>query len=200
MLFKPELIKQIVIGRKTQTRRPVKPDDKPLNYWGGVPGDVQPWGATGEHDEIGVVQRKDRDLWRMTQSYAVQPGRGKPCLRLGDLPFGTTIPEGFRDTDPMRIRITRIRREDVRKINFEDARAEGFDHQGLFLSTWTWFYDKVASKALDSLVDALTIPREYAADCTDWEAWYEVLQDRPAHLYDAWVLNFVMCHGLRDED
>ena len=72
---------------------------------------------------------------------------------------------------PLRIRITDIRREDVRKISEADARAEGFTSSLEFLRVWCGMHDKGAIKA------------SQAGD-------YLMLGARPAALYDAWALTF----------
>lgn len=91
MLFKQA--QDVVDGRKRQTRRPVKPGDRP------------------SHDENGnvvAVYRHGRLLWKVGKDYAAQPGRGKKAIgrtppiksigweRLGDISRGDVSAEGLR--------------------------------------------------------------------------------------------------------
>lgn len=84
LMFKPALIREIVRGKKTMTRRLVK------------------------HDKAGTL----RDCrYKIGRTYAVQPGRGKPSdgtrvlitdVRtelLGEISFDDARAEGFRTTD-----------------------------------------------------------------------------------------------------
>ena len=140
MQFKPELAEKILTGEKWQTRRLVKPSDK-----------------LGSTLEIGdTVYRNGRLHWRVGDTYAVQPGRGKPAIA--------------------RIKILRIRREDVRDISFEDAIAEGFSNALNFLRVWCSFY---APKGIDFIKMPVNEGVDYINDCPD-------------PLYDAWVFDFCL--------
>jgi len=89
-------------------------------------------------------------VYTLNKNYAVQPEHGKPTIA--------------------RIRITNIRRQDVREIDAYDARAEGFATWMSFLDTWLLMHDKpMLSK---------------------WEHWIKRLEDRPAERYQAWALTF----------
>ena len=66
-----------------------------------------------------------------------------------------------------RIRILRIWREDVRRIKLGDISAEGFSWFGEFWQVWCGFHDPGA----------------------DWANGNSLIE-RPAHLYDAWALEF----------
>lgn len=144
MQFKAELIEQILAGKKTQTRRPVKPGEKHVGY------------APGTHYAHCVIKTgPDRLKWQVGKTYAVCPGRGKAAVA--------------------RIKLLNIRREDVRNISDEDAIAEGFPNrmaQFWFWKTWCEFYDKPGWKLFSRYND------------------HDALLSRPAHLYDAWVLEF----------
>lgn len=98
-----------------------------------------------------------RTKWQVGKSYAVQPGRGKPAIG--------------------RIRITGIRREDVRDISDEDTHAEGFDSREAFWDTWVSMHDKSWHKEFC-----------YAADYGRLRKYG--FYDRPAERYDAWVITF----------
>lgn len=88
--------------------------------------------------------------WSVGKTYAVQPGRAKKAVG--------------------RIRITGIRREDVRDISWDDANAEGFESPLGFLDTWVRMHDKPMAP-----LDNWTIPK---------------LPERPAERYQAWVIEF----------
>lgn len=146
---------------KTQTRRLVK-----AAHGGLVGGDgvallerlavnetpIEYEAVVVPNDEGGVK----RTLWHQGHEYSVQPGRGKPTIwwRQGHigveyahvaLKDGQTYWESC-DGDkkelsaygftPLRVRITNIRRQDVRRISDEDVKAEGFSTPLDFLSTW----------------------------------------------------------------
>jgi hypothetical protein len=125
---------KVLSGEKTMTRRLVVQELDAL-YEGAVIRCSEP----------------PRVRWEVGNTYAVQPGRGKPAVA--------------------RIRITDIRREDVRNISDEDVRAEGFEWRSVFLETWCNMHDKAA----------ITDSRMF---------WLENIHRRPAERYDAWVLTF----------
>ena len=92
------------------------------------------------------------------QELAVQPGRGKKQVA--------------------RIRITAIRREDVRDISDEDGQAEGFLGLCDFAKTWHRMHDTddhVISKIVSSM---------------SRETWRHLTRDKPDGMFDAWVLEF----------
>lgn len=120
-------IDKVLSGQKTQTRRLVKPDDteliKPLDTdLVFSEGDkLFTFYKATETRDITSVERNGRHIYNVGQTYAVQPGRGKPAVA--------------------RIRITDIRCEDVREISAEDAKAEGFESVTHFLLVWTQMHD-----------------------------------------------------------
>lgn len=102
-----------------------------------------------------------RLVYEVGKTYAVQPGRGKPAVA--------------------RIRITGIRSEDVREIDYEDVRAEGFKYESEFLYTWCMMHDKKGySEYFEQNVK--TVVHQPAA----------FLKSRPAERYQAWVLTFAL--------
>ena len=135
MLFKPEMIDAIVAGKKTQTRRIVRPGE----YQRYLPS------LTFANQAV-IAQRGIAGhftKWEVGRSYAVQPGRGKPgawwkpkvsCLALPDTWLKNTAGLDYRPDNlggsikgwqPLRIRITAIRREHVGLVSRADAQAEG---------------------------------------------------------------------------
>lgn len=158
MLFQHSLIENITSGRKTQTRRPVPPGEEL--------SDGKVFSETMNHRTIVYRVR-----YAIGQSYAVQPGRGKPGIII--------------DGKPLRIEITDIRREDVRTINHADVRAEGFMREDDFFGVWCRIYDAVEyQKRLTVELDPVTY---YASTTPSFKDW---LARRPAVLYQAWALTF----------
>lgn len=133
-------IDKVLDQSKTQTRRIVKAGDVYLENT-----------RTGQcgvfQDDIKV---SDRPKYIIGKTYAAQPARGKPAVA--------------------RIRITDIRREDVRAISVEDVWQEGFLSKFEFMQTWVAMHDK----------PVLRYP--------DWKL--SSLSGRPAERYDAWALTF----------
>lgn len=165
---------------KTQTRRIVKPGQG----W----AEALSFGVIGKHagevleslpnftsrtpykgHEIYAVHFRGRkaSIYQVGKSCAVQPGRGQRAIG--------------------RIRITGIRREDVRDISDEDARAEGFASKWQFWETWTEMHDPRAYKHIME-----TTPAMLKVKTDDGrEQWmFSYLKLCPAERYDAWVLTF----------
>ena len=91
MIFIPKHILKIINGTKTETRRIVKPGEEHLREFVMTPnGNVK---------------------WRVRDSYAVQPGRGKPCH--------------IHNGKPLRIKILSIHREPLQAITRDGAWLEG---------------------------------------------------------------------------
>jgi len=97
MLFKPALCEKILSGQKTQTRRLVKDGEaRPLPEMVTAIAEKWPY--------------RSRLKWRVGQTYAVQPGRGKPGIG--------------------RILLKSIRRECLNGITPEGCWAEGIERHG----------------------------------------------------------------------
>ena len=164
---------KVLDGSKTQTRRIIKPD--------------QCLSSSSLYEPyLAVVQRLQgynwKDVYRVGVDYAVQPGRGKPAVA--------------------RIRITDIRREDVRTISAPDIRAEGFLDENIaeahlnFLAVWAGMHDKplgfyrdekrwqwdgtwgYKGEGKDQLADTVTA--------------FEAFRERPPERYTAWALTFCL--------
>lgn len=180
MLFQPKLIEQIVRGLKTQTRRPVKPEHK---YTQGL----------GVYTEV-EGRLRPHLVYGLYSTLAVQPGRGEHGV-LWNRSNGdwTTIRTNNPDYVKLKIRITDIRADDVRKITEADARAEGFEGhhpRHLFWETWCGMYDEHVRFAR----------RDYTATC--WEKGVlhvannqdelseMLIKTRPDDLYTAWAITF----------
>lgn len=151
MIFKE--VDKILSGRKTQTRRVVKAEDfyevdcddpfcdTPDYYISTIVCRM------GEMTRTGI---KSRARWQVGRTYAVVPKRGLPTVWWRDRYFTgeyTTISKSWRDGyarnghsakkleadmkadgwQPLRIRITAIRRERLQDISEADVRAEGVE-------------------------------------------------------------------------
>jgi hypothetical protein len=102
MLFKPELVTKILAGEKTQTRRVVKLGDTSLGIM---------FRYDGRKDQ---VRSGHRLRWRVNDTYALQPGRGKHavgricitairyCARASDISEGDARAEGFATEEEFR--------------------------------------------------------------------------------------------------
>ena len=124
----------ILEGKKTETRRPVKPGEFAFDF---------------DNDNMRincVTTNTGRIKWEVGKTYSVQPGRGMPTIWWRDLDgrIETNIPQydplpkpwhdrGVKETlrmhnyQPLRIRITAIRQEWLHQISEVDAKAEGVD-------------------------------------------------------------------------
>ncbi|MBL8161188.1 MAG: hypothetical protein JNJ61_04325 [Anaerolineae bacterium] len=155
MLFRPELLELILSGDKTQTRRVCKPGEQIVDD------------ATSPDVPVAILDARGRVKWRVGQTYALQPGRGKAGI-------GT------------RIRVKRLSLDyDVRQISGADARAEGFYTERAFLYVWTSMHDPAVPDYTRISLNALS----------QWELSYSVdnmtyLASRPAERYRAWVIQF----------
>jgi len=109
IMFKPVLIDQIKSGNKRMTRRVLKPDqflfDNCIKAW--IPNKSNP--------------TTTRVVYKVGNTYAVQPGRGK--LGVG------------------RLIITGLRIEALGDITTADARLEGFTDEYAFSSYWNRLYN-----------------------------------------------------------
>jgi len=167
MIFQTEgAIEKVVRGEKTQTRRIVKLEHRLM--WGGTSDDNM---------QILRVSRLTISVYEVGKTYAVQPGRGKAGMHYGELPMLCPIPEWATNADPIRIRITAIRHEDVRQISEADAIAEGYDCIHDFWFTWIEIHDKSYLETYRYAVDTDYL-REYG------------FYVRPAERYQAWTLLF----------
>lgn len=124
------LVTAIFEGRKTQTRRVVKPqpifDSKP-DAWDcpyGQPGDLlwvrETWAAAGQHDDRAprdITTRMVRDVWYQAQEADRRPnfmrGRWRPSIHMP------------RWASRLTLKVTGIRVERVQDITSADALAEG---------------------------------------------------------------------------
>lgn len=142
MIF--EQIDDIIAGRKTQTRRVCKSgeeeevvmsDTDRVFFRHDKPYVAYP---VDEQRAISAVYTATGRLkWRVGNTYAVSPGRGKPCVFWNTLaPEWTDQKEGWLLIEgiwqPLHIRIAAIRQERLQDITEADARAEGWPHADIY--------------------------------------------------------------------
>jgi hypothetical protein len=117
------------------------------------------------------VRGKWRTIYRVGNTYSVQPGRGMKAVG--------------------RIRLLDIRREDVRMISRADARSEGFEDQMEFLKVWVNIHDPSRKfEAWHGHYMMFTQWRGRGWEVADRQSVIDYLNDRPPERYDAWVLTF----------
>lgn len=94
MLFKPYLAEAILQGKKTQTRRLPTGTNTAMLY--------------NNYTTLISVYQNRRLRWRIGNTYAIQPGRGKKAIG--------------------RFRLLNVHLEPLQAITSADARAEGLDY------------------------------------------------------------------------
>lgn len=121
MIFSEKSIKEILEGRKTQTRRLVKAGETYCRCrFNNLGGHVQ--------KSMGKVK------WQVGKEYSVQPSRGKPAVW-----YETKI--GYFK---LKIKIIGIRRERLLEISELGAKKEGFNDRNKFLDA----FDELNRKAI----------------------------------------------------
>lgn len=112
MNFTTEMLALVLAGKKTQTRRPVKANERENR-----------WHLGGDTDEtINEVIQGKRLKWLAGREYAVCPGRGKKAVA--------------------RMQLLSIRRERAIDISEADAIAEGFESREAFWDKLRSLYGK----------------------------------------------------------
>lgn len=104
MLFKPYLAEAILQGKKTQTRRLIIPATAPA----GTTATATHTGTVLYDSHIIATYQNRRLRWRVGNTYAIQPGRGKKAVG--------------------RFRLLSIRQEPLQAISYQDAKSEGMSH------------------------------------------------------------------------
>lgn len=154
---------KVLSGEKTQTRRVVKPLHCAwANSYDEHDDPIEITHVANVIDDPGSY--KTVELYRIGKTYAVCPGRGK--------------------TQVARIRITDIRREDVRNISDSDALAEGFKSYREFLALWVRMHDK--NWWMPKMNNDANLAYSYHKHMMG----FLYLTERPAEHYQAWALTF----------
>jgi len=119
MIFKRQLYEKILNGTKTQTRRPVKPDE--IRCYQDPNGIL--WYVQDKPSYIPTIVRlyDARIKWQVGRNYAVQ--RAAKGRRGGEKAGG-------------RFLLKAIRQEQLQEISYRDIRAEGLD---MDMITSDWF-------------------------------------------------------------
>jgi hypothetical protein len=143
MIFQ-HTIDAVLNGTKTQTSRIVKHTDvvtwvKPGELYRHRVEDLPTWDVdvSSMNKAIMCVSCNNRQLWRVGNTYAVQPGRGQKAVA--------------------RIRILQIRLMDVRYISAQDAVDEGFIDIYEFLKVWCKMHDPVGYKVVKPITSLYTV-------------------------------------------
>lgn len=140
MQFKWELTQLIIAGQKTQTRRPVKENER-LEIINGKK----------------TVLQNGRIKWQVGRDYAITYGRGKPTVwyypdtylgkpeavpydTIRQLCYGQDYVLEDEGARPLRIKLLDIHREAICDISHADTIAEGFHAKTEFWQVWHDFY------------------------------------------------------------
>lgn len=134
----------ILEGRKTRTSR--------LEQRGDI------WLA-GDNGIVEVYNAAGNLRWRCDAIVGVQPGRGKPTIMVASLKTAEGVVWKVATSEsglmiwafakPLKIRITRIFRQDVESITEAEAQAEGFDSAKDFLKLWWSMHRRSAAFVLE---------------------------------------------------
>lgn len=151
ILFNSEMVRAIIDGRKTQTRRVVKPPKNWPEYSYCDPFAMPPdvWWWNGEHDRVGVRQECPfgkvgdrlwlRETFRLFDSHTecacyddcrCAAMDGNPIYRADEDDAGATWKPSIhmpRSASRITLEITNVRLERLNAISEEDAMAEGID-------------------------------------------------------------------------
>lgn len=162
MIFQHTLA-QVLDGSKTHTSRLALPGDELKR----VP--VGEWGIK----HLAVV-RNGRVVYYVTQTLAVQPGRGSFSIA--------------------RIRVTDLARYDARNITGDQLRAEGFERPSDFLFLWCRMHDWKWYR------EYLKYAPIHGGDVSpvSWPEFYNDVCRRPAEgHYAAWDIGFSLLQGVK---
>ena len=155
MIFKPELARAIIRGKKTQTRRPVK------------------WKATDDIPyKVGKLKNQPVPAKRAKNRYvdASYPNKAvAPCRYKVDHDYALQRGRGVKADNDVRIKVTAVRQEKLGALTYEDAVAEGFRTRDEFFAYWEGLYQEKPDPELPVWVITFepTFPDEYLTDNRD---------------------------------
>lgn len=149
---------------KTRTSRIKKGDQ----FWGRLMVPDTPIVYVYHLSESGMDEIKERLIWRVGDSYAAQPGRGKHAIG--------------------RVKVLKIEEQDVRCINESEARAEGFASVGDFLAVWVKMHDKKAYARWEVLGrDISYLLKRDSANYQAWVLWFEFIPKPEDTFREGWA-------------
>lgn len=170
ILFSGEMVRAILEGRKTMTRRVIKP--QPAGEWAAPGKTACPYGQPG--DRLWV-----RETWRKT-NWTDEPNRGEWRVF-----WRATEKEDSRNNGLWRpsihmprwasrilLEVVSVRVERVQDISEEDARAEGVEWQNE-RPCWVNYLDRedwspTARDSFRTLWDSINAKRGYGWDANPW--------------------------------
>jgi hypothetical protein len=138
ILFSTPMVRAILEGRKTQTRRAIVPQPKPIN---GDCSIVCRYGQAG--DGLWV-----RERWGYLQQFQDRSAAdGGPVVYAADAESSRFTGRAWRQSRHMpklasriTLQVIAIRMQRLQQISKEDARAEGFDPGCGFADPIQWFH------------------------------------------------------------
>ncbi len=180
IIFNTEMVRAILGGRKTQTRRVIKIDDAPENWKISIAGTsivrTEPYDVKLPRYAAGDILWV-RETWcKNGETYLYKAG----CPHLQDNMWIKWRPSIFMPKEACRIklRVTNVRVERLQDITEEDAIAEGInwlDEACYSNNGWTpTFYDPdsggspVFRDGFTALWDSINAKRGYGWDTNPW--------------------------------
>jgi hypothetical protein len=152
ILFNPEMVRAVLDGRKTQTRRVVKPQPSMVD-------EIGPWQGRNPHSLMACPYGRPGDRLWVREAFRETRHRphGSPCDEVrtfyrADYPAGTEGPwkpgiHMFRKVSRITLEITNVRVERVQEISDRDAMREGAeqrgDNDGAFVAGFELLWDSI---------------------------------------------------------
>ena len=166
ILFSAPMVKAILDGRKTQTRRVLKPQPAGEVYWNSLLAEWRWMASDGSDDEVNdpvVIPYAPGDLLWVREAFAVHEGGpiydaagGQMDSVETEIVYRATDPNGASRWKPsiymprtlsrITLRVTAVKVERLQEISEDDVRAEGVEFEGergfrgppleLFSSLW----------------------------------------------------------------
>lgn len=209
ILFSGAMVRAILDGRKTQTRRVVKPQfarrpvdvvdgvpswDAPTNYGGEVQmnttcGKACPYGKPGDRVWVreAFMHEPADYCWEASVSIPVRPAT--TIYRADSDPRGEAKGVGWKPSIHMPrklcrlvLEITDVRVERLNDVSEEDAAAEGLCHDDSIPFNGPWFLGPIESQGYASAIDAYRMVWEQINGVGSWEInpWVWVVEFRRA--------------------